>query len=321
MPHESEPPGVEVIEAVRHGDAGSLRRLLAANPGLAREYIQSPDGSARTLLHVVTDWPGFFPNGPLITRTLIQAGADPDARTADGGFAEAPLHRTASSDDADVAAALVDGGADLELPDGSIGTPLDNAIGYGCWHVARLLVSRGARVDKLWHAAALGNHDRLLDLLASSPASQQALSQQALSQQALSQEALTEAFFQACGGGSRRAAELSLSRGAKVNVPGQRGSPLDAAGGPAAELEQLLEWLRTHEPRPRGSALAPHQRPQPPHAAHRPGRVRYPPCHLDRTPLVTPALSNLPKSEPETFLVWIMIPNLLAAYSSYSFTR
>ncbi len=26
---------------------------------------------------------------------------------------------------------------------------LDNAIGYGCWHVARRLVERGARVDKL----------------------------------------------------------------------------------------------------------------------------------------------------------------------------
>jgi hypothetical protein len=43
----------------------------------------------------------------------------------------------------------------------SIGTPLDNAIGYGCWHVARLLVTRGAKVDKAWHAAALGMLSRL----------------------------------------------------------------------------------------------------------------------------------------------------------------
>ena len=42
-------------------------------------------------------------------------------------------------------------------PDGSIGTPLDNAIGYGCWHVARRLVEAGAAVNKLWHAAALGH--------------------------------------------------------------------------------------------------------------------------------------------------------------------
>ena len=53
-------------------------------------------------------------------------------------------------------AALIDGGADIEIPDGSIGTPLDNAIGYACWNVARLLVTCGVKVDKLWHAAALG---------------------------------------------------------------------------------------------------------------------------------------------------------------------
>jgi hypothetical protein len=42
-----------------------------------------------------------------------------------------------------VAEALVDGGADIEAVGGSIGTPLGNAVGYGCWHVARRLVKRG----------------------------------------------------------------------------------------------------------------------------------------------------------------------------------
>ena len=236
MLRESEPLVVEVIEAVRRGDAGSLRPLLAAHPGLAREYFESSDCSSRTLLHVVTDWPGFFPNGPMITRLLIEAGADPDARTAGGGFAEAPLHRTASSDDADVAEALIDGGADMELPEGSIGTPLDNAIGYGCWNVARLLVDRGARVDKLWHAAALGIHDRLLDLLGESPPSE---------------EALTEAFFQACSGGQRRAAELLLARAVDV-APGGGDSSLETAAGLGEQREQLVEWLRTHGAHPRG---------------------------------------------------------------------
>jgi len=57
--------------------------------------------------------------------------------------------RAASSDDAEVAAALIDGGADIEAPGASIagGTPLDDAVGYGCWHVARLLVERGAPVN------------------------------------------------------------------------------------------------------------------------------------------------------------------------------
>src|SRR5207237_5464784 len=91
---------------------------------------------------------------PAAVALLLEAGADPNDDTG-GDCPETPLHWAASSDDADVAVVLIDGGADLETPGGSIGTPLDNAIGYGCWHVARLLVQRGAPVG-LWHAAALG---------------------------------------------------------------------------------------------------------------------------------------------------------------------
>src|SRR5947209_13952887 len=115
------------------GDVASLQQILGANPALASLPLGGSLGS-RTPLHVVADWPGYFPNGPQVVRMLIAAGADPNVRTQ-GNFAETPLHWAASSDDADVASALIDGGADVEAPDGSIGTPLDNAIGYGCWHV------------------------------------------------------------------------------------------------------------------------------------------------------------------------------------------
>jgi hypothetical protein len=54
-----------------------------------------------------------------------------------------------------VAEALIDVGADTGMPGGSIGTPLANAVGYGCWAVARLLAARGARIETLWQAAAL----------------------------------------------------------------------------------------------------------------------------------------------------------------------
>jgi hypothetical protein len=30
---------------------------------------------------VATDWPGYHPNGPATVRILIEAGADPNART------------------------------------------------------------------------------------------------------------------------------------------------------------------------------------------------------------------------------------------------
>jgi uncharacterized protein len=145
-----DPVAIELTQAVHGGDVATVQRLLRADPGLATARLGSRRAGASTPLHLVTDWPGYFPGGPQIVRVMIDAGADPDALTIGrgnsepGAGSETPLHYAASSDDVDVAEALIDGGADLEVPDGSIGTPLDNLIGYACWHVARLLVARGA---------------------------------------------------------------------------------------------------------------------------------------------------------------------------------
>ena len=57
---------------------------------------------------------------------LVGAGADPNARSPGD---ETPLHWAASSDDSGVADALIERGADVNAPDGSIGTPLANAVG------------------------------------------------------------------------------------------------------------------------------------------------------------------------------------------------
>ena len=136
----------------------------------------------------------------------------------------------ASSDDVDVAEALIDGGADVEAPDGSIGTPLDNAIGYSCWNVARLLVDRGAGVNEPWHASALGLLGRLEELLGSNPPT----------------EEVSKAFWHACAAGQRRAAEHLLSCGAELNwVPDYaEGTPLDAAGGRSTRQDNVIAWLR-----------------------------------------------------------------------------
>src|SRR5580700_2645494 len=218
---------LEAVAAIRAGDVGTLQRLLADNPGLAASRLGGI-AKGRTPLHVVADWPGYFPNGPQIVRMLIAAGADPNARDPDKPSSETPLHWAASSDDVDVARALIDGGADVETPNGSIGTPLDNAIGYACWHVARLLVERGARVDALWHAAALGMLPRLEELVADAPSHE-----------------LSKAFWHACSGAERRAAEYLLSHGADLNwVPDYaEGTPLDAASGSGTRQENVISWL------------------------------------------------------------------------------
>jgi hypothetical protein len=127
--------------------------------------------------------------------------------------------------------ALIDGGADLETPDGSIGTPLDNAIGYACWHVARLLVMCGARVDKVWHAAALGMMGRLDELLG--PGVEPGLTSQG--------------FWHACAAGQRRTAERLLQAGADLDWEPEYadGSALDAAMGLGIRQENVIEWLRS----------------------------------------------------------------------------
>jgi uncharacterized protein len=232
----SDPLAYRLTAAVRTGDLAELRRLLGERPDLAGARIAGRRGGWRTPLHVATDWPGYFPNGPAVVRLLIEAGADPSARCEDGP-SETPLHWAASSDDVDVAAALIDGGADLEAPGASIagGGPLGNAVGYGCWHVARLLVERGARVDSLWQAAALGMTGRALELLAAVPAPARA--------------DVDEAFFQACHGGQLRMAALLLARGANVNAtPGysRHQTPLDVAGSPDTRRGLLVDWLREH---------------------------------------------------------------------------
>ena len=197
---------VELRLAVRAGDVEAIRRLLRNDPALASARLVGKDSGAGTPLHLVADWPGYFPNGPEIVRLLIDAGADPNALTAGrdspGPGDETPLHYAASTDDADVAEALIDAGGDIETPDGSIGTPLDNAVGYGCWHVARLLVARGARVDKAWHAAALGMLSRLEALLGSDPPA----------------DDTSQAFWHACTGGQRRGVPAVARRGSQLGA-------------------------------------------------------------------------------------------------------
>lgn len=231
---DGDPVAVRLTQAVHRGDLDALRRMLHERPELASVRMigrNGVEGGWRTPLHAAADWPGYFPAAPATARMLLEAGADPNDDTG-GDRPETPLHWAASTDDVDVAVVLIDAGAGLETPGGSIGTPLDNAIGYGCWHVARLLVERGARVDKLWHAAALGMLVRLETLLASAPPTA---------------EDLNGAFWQACHGGQRRAAELLLAKGADIDAsPDYAGNhtALDQTLKPDTRRDLLAAWLR-----------------------------------------------------------------------------
>jgi uncharacterized protein len=221
---------VAVTKAIQTGDIQTLKRLLHDNPGLATSRLEDDDprGIARTLLHVATDWPGHFPNGGATIATLVEAGADVNARFV-GPHAETPLHWAASSNDVEVLDALLDRGADIDAPGGVIGggTPLADATAFGQWDAANRLVQRGARTT-LWDAATLGLMDRLEGYFAGDmpPAVE-----------------IHKGFWGACHGGQRRSAEYLLARGAETNwiPPWEYKTPLDAAR--RSEAGELVEWL------------------------------------------------------------------------------
>jgi ankyrin repeat protein len=229
LPH-GDPVAVELASTIHRGDLDALRHILAERPELASVHMIGRKGGWRTPLHAATDWPGYFPAAPATVALLLKAGADPNDDTG-GDRPETPLHWAASTDDVDVAVVLIDNGADLETPGGSIGSPLDNAIGYACWDVARLLVARGAAVDKLWHAGALGMLERIEQLLEQRPDAAAEVSQ---------------AFWHACAGGQRRAAEYLLARGADLNWEPDYadGTPLDAAATRGTRQSNVVSWLQ-----------------------------------------------------------------------------
>jgi uncharacterized protein len=89
----NDPLGAAVIEAIHSFDLDRLNRLLADYPGLATARVNQ-----RSLLHLVADWPGHFPNGAAVVTALIAAGSDPNA-PGTGPAPETPLHWAASCDD------------------------------------------------------------------------------------------------------------------------------------------------------------------------------------------------------------------------------
>jgi uncharacterized protein len=230
-----DPQAVAVRAAIEAGDLETLNHLLRVNPDLARARVGSKNDvtglkGGRTLLHIATDWPGHFPNGPAIVTALVAAGADVNARSL-GAHEETPLHWAASSDDVAVLDALLDHGGDIEAGGSVIdgGTALADAVAFGQWQAARRLIERGAR-SNLWQSAALGLIDRV--------------EQQFAGDAFPTTEDVTNAFWCACHGGQRETTEYLLARGADRNWIGyDKLTPLDAAR--RSEANDLAEWLVT----------------------------------------------------------------------------
>jgi hypothetical protein len=135
----------KVTQVIRSGTAAELQQHLHEHPALARARLGDERGHARTLLHVVCDWPGHVPEAGAKVRALAAAGAEVDARFT-GPHTETALHWAASSDDVEALDALLDRGADIEARGGVIGggTALADAAAFGQWRAANRMVERGA---------------------------------------------------------------------------------------------------------------------------------------------------------------------------------
>ena len=240
-----DPLAVKVVKAIHSGEIEALQRLLVENPSLATTRIVDAKGATCTLLHKAADWPGHFPNGARSVAIIAAAGGDAsapilflDSTKRD----ETPLHWAASSDDVAVLDALLDAGADIEAPGACIagGTALDDAVAFEQWRAAHRLVERGARTA-VWHSSALGLMDRVEAYFAGPkipPLYPWGASKGA------SLDEVTIAFWCACHGGQRPAAEYLLDRGAKLNwiSDWDELTPLDAAQ--RADATELIQWLR-----------------------------------------------------------------------------
>jgi uncharacterized protein len=204
---------VEFTAALKRGDVGRLRALLASDQGLATSLI-----NACTPLHLFADAPGHRPNPAGVVSALAEAGADLNAHAIGTWHHETPLHWAASNDDVELIDALLDAGADIEHPGSSIsgGPPADSALGYTQWRALRRLHERGAAMN-LSRAAALGLVPMVTELAAATPPPDG--------------EELATAFWNACRAGQLETARYLAGRGADINwrAPWSGQTPLDAA--------------------------------------------------------------------------------------------
>jgi ankyrin repeat protein len=234
IPHDH-PLAVELVGAIHTGDRVALE-ALATQHRFADVLIVDAHGTHKTLVHCAADWPGHFPNVAETIGFLVGQGIPVDAPafhpSKPDGPRETALHWAASSDDVLALDALLDAGANLEVP-GAVftnGTALSDAVIFRQATCAKRLVERGAVVTS-WQAAALGLRDVLESALPR-----------------LTSAEKDAALWHAARNGRQDMATLLVEAGADAHTVG----PMEWTAVQAAEdanVPALVRFLRESEPR------------------------------------------------------------------------
>ena len=179
------PRFADALVAMDGGDVAGLRDLLVAHPELVNARATSEEAPydgyfhGATLLHHVAGNPVRRPlpaNIVEVTRTLLDAGAEPDARCGGGPAQPGPAGGTTLGLVVTGAQAhiqgvteglldlLIERGAALDREAGMFGTLYHTVEHRGQREVARMLYDRGVEAD-LPTAAGLGNLDLVRSFL------------------------------------------------------------------------------------------------------------------------------------------------------------
>lgn len=128
---------LDLHEAAALGDTARLDALLRSGAD-----VGAPSTDGFTALHLAA----FF-GGPGPVRTLVQAGADPNAVAA-GGMRVTPLHSAAAARDAASVKALLEAGAAVDAAQAGGHTPLMAAARNQDEAGVRALLAAGADPDR-----------------------------------------------------------------------------------------------------------------------------------------------------------------------------
>lgn len=222
-----DPIAQAATHAVRTGDIAALESLLKAHPEIVTSYIGDAT-EARTLLHILTDWPGNLPNRCKTAEILIAAGADVNAPFIGKLHTETPLHWAASANDVALLDTLLEHGANIDAEGGVIDkTPLADARAFLQFEAAHKLIARGAKAT-LQDLATLGLLDQIKPLFQASRPTEHEISC---------------ALWNACHGGQLSTAQFLYQQGGDCHFvpPWDKQTPMKAAQRSGAV--SVIEWL------------------------------------------------------------------------------